>query len=84
MPLALSEPTLLRSGFYVDGAWIDVPTSPVSNPANGTTIGINAAILGKEVAPFGGVKESGFGREGGCHGIEECAEMKYLLVGGPG
>ncbi|OYU47761.1 MAG: succinate-semialdehyde dehydrogenase (NADP(+)) [Rhizobiales bacterium PAR1] len=47
-------------------------------------IGINAAILGNEVAPFGGVKESGLGREGGRHGIEEFVEMKYLLVGGLG
>ncbi len=45
-------------------------------------IGINAAILGNEVAPFGGVKESGLGREGGRHGIEEYLEMKYMLVGG--
>ena len=45
-------------------------------------IGINSAILGNEIAPFGGVKESGLGREGGRHGIEEYLEMKYLLVGG--
>jgi succinate-semialdehyde dehydrogenase/glutarate-semialdehyde dehydrogenase len=45
-------------------------------------VGINAAILGNEIAPFGGVKESGLGREGGHHGIEEYLEMKYLLVGG--
>ncbi len=45
-------------------------------------IGINSAILGNEIAPFGGVKESGLGREGGHHGIEEYLEMKYLLVGG--
>jgi acyl-CoA reductase-like NAD-dependent aldehyde dehydrogenase len=45
-------------------------------------VGINAAILGNEVAPFGGVKESGLGREGGRHGIEEYVEMKYLLIGG--
>lgn len=47
-------------------------------------IGINAAILGNEVAPFGGIKESGLGREGGRHGIEEYVEMKYLLIGGLG
>ena len=35
-----------------------------------------------EVAPFGGVKESGIGREGSQHGIEEFAEMKYLLLAG--
>ena len=47
-------------------------------------VGINAAMLGNEVAPFGGVKESGLGREGGRHGIEEYVEMKYLLIGGLG
>jgi succinate-semialdehyde dehydrogenase/glutarate-semialdehyde dehydrogenase len=47
-------------------------------------VGINAAILGNEIAPFGGIKESGLGREGGHHGIEEYVEMKYLLIGGLG
>ena len=47
-------------------------------------VGINAAMLGNEIAPFGGVKESGLGREGGHHGIEEYVEMKYLLIGGLG
>jgi succinate-semialdehyde dehydrogenase / glutarate-semialdehyde dehydrogenase len=47
-------------------------------------VGINSAILGTEVAPFGGVKESGLGREGGKHGMDEFVEQKYLLVGGLG
>jgi succinate-semialdehyde dehydrogenase / glutarate-semialdehyde dehydrogenase len=47
-------------------------------------VGINAAILGTEVAPFGGVKESGLGREGGKHGMDEFVEHKYMLVGGLG
>ena len=47
-------------------------------------VGINAAILGNEIAPFGGIKESGLGREGGRHGIEEYVEIKYLLIGGLG
>lgn len=47
-------------------------------------VGINAAILGTEVAPFGGVKESGLGREGGKQGMDEFIEHKYLLVGGLG
>ncbi|CAM5761230.1 NAD-dependent succinate-semialdehyde dehydrogenase [Bosea minatitlanensis] len=47
-------------------------------------VGINAAILGTEVAPFGGVKESGLGREGSLHGIEEFVEIKYMLMGGLG
>jgi succinate-semialdehyde dehydrogenase/glutarate-semialdehyde dehydrogenase len=47
-------------------------------------VGINAPILGTEVAPFGGVKESGLGREGSRHGMDEFVEMKYMLVGGLG
>jgi len=47
-------------------------------------VGINSAILGTEVAPFGGVKESGLGREGGRHGMDEFVEHKYMLVGGLG
>jgi len=45
-------------------------------------IGINEGIISSEVAPFGGVKESGIGREGSQHGVEEYLEMKYLLMGG--
>jgi succinate-semialdehyde dehydrogenase / glutarate-semialdehyde dehydrogenase len=47
-------------------------------------VGVNAAILGTEVAPFGGVKQSGLGREGSHHGMEEFTEMKYILLGGLG
>ena len=47
-------------------------------------VGINAVTLGTEVAPFGGVKESGLGREGGKLGMEEFIEHKYMLVGGLG
>ena len=47
-------------------------------------VGINSAMLGTEVAPFGGVKESGLGREGSLHGIEEFVEIKYMLMGGLG
>ncbi len=45
-------------------------------------IGVNVGISASEVAPFGGVKESGFGREGGKYGIDEYVVLKYLLVGG--
>jgi len=45
-------------------------------------VGINAVTLGTEVAPFGGVKESGLGREGSRHGMEEFVEIKYMLLGG--
>jgi succinate-semialdehyde dehydrogenase/glutarate-semialdehyde dehydrogenase len=45
-------------------------------------VGINEGIISTEVAPFGGIKESGLGREGSRYGIEEFLEMKYLCMGG--
>jgi succinate-semialdehyde dehydrogenase/glutarate-semialdehyde dehydrogenase len=45
-------------------------------------IGINEGIISTELAPFGGVKESGLGREGSRHGIEEFVEIKYMFMGG--
>jgi succinate-semialdehyde dehydrogenase / glutarate-semialdehyde dehydrogenase len=47
-------------------------------------IGINEGIISTEVAPFGGVKSSGLGREGSKYGIEDYLEIKYLAVGGVG
>ncbi len=44
-------------------------------------VGINTGILSTEVAPFGGVKQSGIGREGSRHGLDEYLEMKYLCIG---
>ena len=45
-------------------------------------VGINTGLISTEVAPFGGVKESGIGREGSKYGIEEFLETKYLCMGG--
>nr|WP_036270632.1 NADP-dependent succinate-semialdehyde dehydrogenase [Methylobacterium sp. WSM2598] len=45
-------------------------------------VGINEGIISTEVAPFGGVKESGLGREGSHYGIEDYLEIKYLCMGG--
>ena len=45
-------------------------------------VGVNTGIISTEVAPFGGMKESGIGREGSRHGIEEYLEMKYVCHGG--
>ncbi len=44
-------------------------------------VGINTGIISNEVAPFGGVKESGIGREGSKYGIDEFLEIKYLCMG---
>ncbi len=45
-------------------------------------VGINTGIISTEVAPFGGVKESGLGREGSKYGIDDFIEIKYLCIGG--
>ncbi len=45
-------------------------------------VGVNTGIMSNEVAPFGGVKQSGIGREGSKYGIEEYLEIKYLCFGG--
>jgi hypothetical protein len=45
-------------------------------------IGINDGIISTETAPFGGVKESGLGREGSRYGLDEFMELKYLCLGG--
>jgi succinate-semialdehyde dehydrogenase / glutarate-semialdehyde dehydrogenase len=45
-------------------------------------VGANVGIISTEIAPFGGVKQSGLGREGSKYGLEEYLEVKYILVGG--
>ncbi|WP_143010739.1 NAD-dependent succinate-semialdehyde dehydrogenase [Cupriavidus necator] len=45
-------------------------------------VGINTGLISNEVAPFGGVKQSGLGREGSRYGIDEYLEMKYVCLGG--
>ena len=45
-------------------------------------IGVNTGLISTEVAPFGGMKESGIGREGSKYGLEEFLEVKYLCMGG--
>ncbi|MCS5605881.1 MAG: aldehyde dehydrogenase family protein, partial [Alphaproteobacteria bacterium] len=45
-------------------------------------VGINTGIISTEVAPFGGMKQSGLGREGSKYGIDDYVEVKYLCIGG--
>ncbi len=45
-------------------------------------VGINTGRMSSEAAPFGGIKQSGIGREGSRHGLEDYLEMKYLCIGG--
>lgn len=45
-------------------------------------VGVNTGLISTEVAPFGGVKQSGFGREGSSHGLDDYVSMKYVCLGG--
>jgi succinate-semialdehyde dehydrogenase/glutarate-semialdehyde dehydrogenase len=44
-------------------------------------VGLNTGLISTAVAPFGGIKQSGFGREGGKYGIDAYLEIKYLCLG---
>ena len=44
-------------------------------------VGVNRGLISTEVAPFGGVKESGIGREGSRYGLDDFIEMKYVAIG---
>src|SRR2546427_469954 len=55
---------------------------PVAEALEHGIVGINTGIISTEVAPFGGVKESGMGREGSKYGIEDYLVVKYLCMGG--
>ena len=54
----------------------------VSRALESGMVGINAGLVTTEVAPFGGVKDSGIGSEGSSHGIEEYLHLKYVSIGG--
>ncbi|MFN3311491.1 MAG: NAD-dependent succinate-semialdehyde dehydrogenase [Thermomonas sp.] len=45
-------------------------------------VGLNTGLISTEVAPFGGIKQSGFGREGSRHGLHDYTEIKYVCIGG--
>jgi len=45
-------------------------------------VGVNEGVISTEVAPFGGIKESGLGREGSHQGLDEYQEVKYVCMGG--
>ena len=76
--MANDTPYGLASYFYardVGRVW------KVSESLEYGMVGVNTGILSTEVAPFGGVKESGIGREGSHYGIDEWVEVKYLCMG---
>ena len=77
--LANGTPYGLASYFYTENihrAW------RVAERLETGMVGLNTGLISMEVAPFGGVKQSGLGREGGVEGIEEYLETKTLHIGG--
>ena len=77
--LANDTPFGLASYFYardIGRVW------RVAQALEAGTIGINEGIITTEVAPFGGVKASGYGREGSKYGLEDYQHLKYLCMGG--
>ncbi len=77
--LANDTPFGLSSYFYTENlarSW------RVAEALDFGIVGLNEGIISSEVAPFGGVKESGIGREGSKYGIDDYVEIKYLCVGG--
>ena len=77
--LANDTPFGLASYFYsrdIGRVW------RVAQSLEAGTIGINEGIITNEVAPFGGVKESGYGREGSKYGLDDYMHIKYLCMGG--
>ena len=79
--LANDTPYGLAAYFYTRGlgrAW------RVSEALEYGMVGVNEGVISTEVAPFGGVKQSGLGREGSHYGTEEFVEPKYVCMGGIG
>jgi succinate-semialdehyde dehydrogenase/glutarate-semialdehyde dehydrogenase len=77
--LANDTPYGLAAYFYTQ----DLARSfRVSEAIESGMVGINSSFLSVEIAPFGGIKESGVGREGSHHGLDEFLELKYLSIGG--
>jgi succinate-semialdehyde dehydrogenase/glutarate-semialdehyde dehydrogenase len=77
--LANDTPFGLSAYFYTRGlarAW------RVADALESGMVGINEGIISTEVAPFGGVKQSGLGREGSKYGLDEYVELKYMMMSG--
>jgi hypothetical protein len=90
--IALSDRSLLREQAYIGGEWCDANDGerargewarrPAAERAAIRILGINTGFVSVEVAPFGGVKESGIGREGSTYGVDDWVQTRYLSLGG--
>jgi|TARA_B100000315_G_C14121422_1_gene382753 acyl-CoA reductase-like NAD-dependent aldehyde dehydrogenase len=72
--MQLNDRSLLRAQCSIDGVRCDAEPGA-------TIVGIDAGIISTEVAPFGGIKKSGIGREGARQGLDEFMEVKYMCMG---
>ena len=81
--VALANDTAYGLAAYFYSRDVGASSAPPRRSTTGI-IGVNAGLVSTEVAPFGGMKESGIGREGGKYGIEEFLEVKYVCLGGMG
>ena len=79
--IANDTPYGLAAYFYSQGL---ARVTRVAEALEYGILGINTGLISTEVAPFGGVKESGIGREGSSYGIDEWLELKYWALGGIG
>jgi succinate-semialdehyde dehydrogenase / glutarate-semialdehyde dehydrogenase len=77
--IANATPYGLAAYFYSQGL---ARVTRVAEALEYGILGINTGFISTEVAPFGGVKESGIGREGSSYGIDEWLELKYWALGG--
>ena len=75
---ASAEPKRFKRG---DGAWVDIDRSlRLGERMEVGMVGLNTGLVSNPAAPFGGVKQSGVGREGGHEGLLEYLESKYIAV----
>lgn len=78
---ALKDPSLLRHHAYIGGECRDIGRIwRVAEQLEYGMVGINTGLISNEVAPFGGVKQSGLGREGSHYGIDDYVVIKYLCL----
>ena len=82
--MVASVTLLLKKGQFLSDNLSESAENRASNTAKSTEYGIvaaNTGIFSSEVGPFGGVKNSGLGREGSKYGIDEFLEIKFVCIG---
>ena len=78
-PIAFRDPPLLNAA-GIHEPW--ALRSIIEIETDSGLVGINEGVIAVDSAPFGGMKESGLGREGSKYGMDDYLEIKYMLMGG--